>query len=55
MIECQRGACIREIARRLGHSALTVSREPARNRNTAAPRDDAAEAAASFTGLHGFR
>ncbi|EDT42845.1 regulatory protein LacI [Burkholderia ambifaria MEX-5] len=45
MIEHRRGAGIREIARRLGRSASTVSRELARNWNTATPRYDATQAA----------
>jgi len=48
MIEHQRGASIREIARRLGRSASTVSRELARNRSTAMPRYDATQAASAY-------
>ncbi|WP_028232208.1 IS30 family transposase [Paraburkholderia mimosarum] len=48
MIEHQRGVGIREIARRLGRSASTVSRELARNRNTAMPRYDATQAASAY-------
>ncbi|WP_269766311.1 helix-turn-helix domain-containing protein [Burkholderia ubonensis] len=40
MLEHQRGASLREIARRLGRRASTVSRELSRNRNTARPCDD---------------
>ncbi|MEV9638644.1 helix-turn-helix domain-containing protein [Burkholderia pseudomallei] len=48
MIERQRGTSMREIARRLGRSASTVSRELARNRNAATPRYDATQAASSY-------
>lgn len=48
MIERQRGTSMREIARRLGRSASTVSRELARNRNAATPRYEATQAASSY-------